>query len=169
MQIIKYIELILVFCTTTLIGTIISNKYKKRVDELKEMKNALNMLETKMKYTYEPIADIFKQISTNLNCNISNIFKKAMSNMKYNSAGEAWENALYNTATNLNQEDINTLKNLSKLLGKTSIEGQISEIKLTINFLDTQIEKAEEEKNRNQKLYKNLGIIVGLTLIIILI
>lgn len=169
MLILKYIDLVLIFCTTTIIGVILSNKYKKRVEELKEIKIALNVLETKMKYTYEPIAEIFKEISAGGNNNISNIFKNAVSNMDHHSAGDAWINALDNTNTNLNKEDITVLKKLNKLLGKTNLEGQVSEIQLTTKFLDTQIEKAEKEREKNQKLYKNLGIIAGLTIIIILI
>ena len=52
--------------------------------------------------------------------------------------------------------------------GKTDIEGQISEIELTNTFLDIQIEKAENEKQKNQKMYKTLGTVVGLALVIIL-
>ena len=169
MIILKSIVFVLIFCTTTLIGIIISNKYKSRVKELKEIKTALNVLETKMKYTYEPIAEIFKEIVDGRNSNISNIFKNAVSNMYHYSAGDAWTNALDNTTTNLNKEDILVLKNLNRLLGKTNLEGQVSEIQLTTRFLDTQIEKAEKEREKNQKLYKNLGIIAGLTIIIILI
>ena len=47
----------------------------------------------------------------------------------------------------------NKFKNLGRLLGKTDIEGQISEIKLVNNFLDIQIKDAEEEKNKNEKMY----------------
>ena len=111
MIILKSIVFVLIFCTTTLIGIIISNKYKSRVKELKEIKTALNVLETKMKYTYEPIAEIFNEISAGTNSNISNIFKNTVSNMYHHSAGDAWTNALDNTNTNLNKEDISVLKN----------------------------------------------------------
>lgn len=47
--------------------------------------------------------------------------------------------------------------------------GQLSEINLTKKFIDTQIEKAEEEQKKNEKLYKSLGIIAGLAIAIILI
>ena len=60
------------------------------------------------------------------------------------------------------------MKKLGKLLGQTDVEGQVSEIEVTENFLDTQIEKAEEEKKKNQKMYKTLGVVVGLVFCIIL-
>ena len=49
------------------------------------------------------------------------------------------------------------------------MEGQISEIELVDNFLNTQIEKAEEESKKSTKMYKTLGVVVGLAIVIILI
>ena len=69
----------------------------------------------------------------------------------------------------MQKNDIQVLKGLSKLLGKTEIEGQISEIELTDNFLNLQLEDAKKALDKNEKLYKNLGIITGLALVIILI
>ena len=48
-------------------------------------------------------------------------------------------------------------------------EGQVSEIEVTEQFLDMQISKAEEDKKKNQKMYKTLGIVAGLVIVIILI
>ena len=54
------------------------------------------------------------------------------------------------------------------MLGETDLEGQISQIDITLSFLDKQIQEAETEKNKNEKLYKKLGTIMGLALVIIL-
>ena len=45
----------------------------------------------------------------------------------------------------------------------------MSEINLNMNFLDSQIKVAEEEQKKNAKMYRTLGTIVGLAIIIILI
>ena len=57
---------------------------------------------------------------------------------------------------------------MSKLLGKTNLEGQVSEIKLTQSFLKKQIEYAEQERQKNEKLYKTLGMTIGLAIVILL-
>lgn len=97
------------------------------------------------------------------------IFKNASMKMKEVSAGEAWKHAIQNSKTNMTEEDLKVLENFEKMLGKTSIEGQLSEIKLLERFIDEQIEKAEEEQKKNEKLYRNLGVIAGLAIAIILI
>ena len=84
-------------------------------------------------------------------------------------AGKAWLKALENQNTNLKKEDIEVLKGLSNLLGKVDLEGQINEIQLIDKFLDTQIEKAEEESKKSEKMYKTLGVTVGLAMVIVFI
>lgn len=168
MQFIKYCMLFLVFLSATLIGKYISQKYKFRLDELEEMKNALNIFKSKIKFTYEPIPEIFKEISLNASKNISNIFDIAIKNMKKDNANIAWEKSVDECVTNLNKEDKQVLKTLSKLLGQTDSEGQISQIEITQNFIDVQIKNAQEEKQKNEKLYSRLGTTIGLAIVIIL-
>ena len=169
MIIIKYIVLMLVLGVSFAIGNLIAKKYVNRVKELKEMKNALNMFETKIKFTYSSVPEIFEDISKQMEGVVGEIFRVAAENMKTKSAGEAWNESIDSNNMNLINEDKIILKNLGKLLGKTDVEGQISEIKLVSEFLDTQIELAENEQKKNEKMYKTLGGIVGLTIVIILI
>ena len=65
------------------------------------MKNTLNILKNKIKFTYEPIPDIFKEISNNSNKNIGQIFKKAEEKMEKTTADVAWEQAVEETNNNL--------------------------------------------------------------------
>lgn len=158
-----------IFLTCSLIGIIKSQKYIYRVNELKEFKNALNMFKTKIKFTYEPLPEIFSQISKNINPSIGSIFKIASNNMKLYTAGDAWTKAVDTDILNINLEDRNILKNLSKLLGATDIEGQISQIELTSGFLDEQIKKADKEREKNEVMYRKLGMIIGLGIVITLL
>lgn len=169
MIVIKLLVLSLVFASCLYIGILVSKKYSGRVKELKDMKNALNMLETKIKYTYEALPEIFEEISKQITGEIGQIFRNSAKKMQVKSAGDAWNESIDLANTNMNIEDKAILKTLGKLLGKTDAEGQISEIKLVSNFLDTQMKAAEQERNKNEKMYKTLGGIVGLAIVIILI
>lgn len=166
---IKMFVLLLIFLSSLKAGQIISKKYSNRVKELKEMKNALNMFLTKIKFTYESVPESFNEIGNNINGNIGKIFRIASERMKEKSAGDAWEETVEIIDTSLAKEDKDIIKNLGRMLGKTDMEGQISEIKLVQNFLNTQIEIAEKDKQKNEKLYKTLGGVVGLAIVIILV
>lgn len=166
---VKILILILVFGSSFSIGKLIAGKYINRVKELKEMKSALNIFETKIKFTYESVPEIFEQIGNQMEGNIGSIFKESSKKMKDVSAGEAWIQSIEKTESNLSKEDKEILKKLGKLLGRTDADGQISEIELVSNFLDTQIDIAENERSKNEKMYKTLGGIIGLTLVIIFI
>lgn len=166
---VKIIIYSFIFLTCSAIGLLKSQKYIYRVDELKEFKNALNMFKTKIKFTYEPLPEIFKQIAGNINPTIGSIFKIASYNMKFYTAGDAWKKAMDTDILNINIDDRNILKDLGKLLGATDVEGQISQIEVTAGFLDEQIIKAEKEREKNELMYRKLGIIIGLGIVIILI
>ncbi len=168
MQILKYILLLFIFSLSTAIGLLIAKMYENRVKELKEFKNILNIMKTKIKFTYEPLAEIFKQIAKENSSNIEKIFGKMINKINYETTEEVWTSCIQESDISINQEDKDILKRLGKLLGQTDVEGQISEIEVTQNFLDMQIEKAEEDKKKNQKMYKTLGIIAGLVFVIIL-
>lgn len=116
MQIIKYCMLFFVFIASALIGKYISQKYKYRLEELEEIKNALNIFKSKIKFTYEPIPEIFKEISKNTRNNISTFFNKVIEKMETQTVSSAWEEAIDEFSGNLNKEDKQTIKTLSKLL-----------------------------------------------------
>ena len=168
MQILKYFMLFIILIVCSLIGKNFSKKYVIRVKELEEMKNALNMFKTKIKFTYEPIPEIFEEISKNVNQNIGQVFIKAKEKMQSKTANISWEESVEESQNYLTKEDKDILKTLSKLLGQTDVDGQISQIEITQNFLETQLEQAQKQKEKNEKLFSKLGITIGLAIVIIL-
>ena len=72
------------------------------------------------------------------------------------SAGESWEKALKENETNLKEEDINVLQMLSKMLGQTDVEGQISQIEITRrDFKKTNKRGPEKRKLKMKNCIKN--------------
>ena len=166
---IKIILLGFILLGSSLIGVMISNKYKNRTTELYELKKALNHFKSKIEYTYEPIKEIFLDISYNTIENISNIFNNAAIKLDELSAEDAWIYSISTSRNYLNKDDIEIIKDFGKTLGQTDIQRQLNKTKLTLEFLEGQIQNAEIEQNKNEKLYKTLGIITGMGLVIVLI
>lgn len=101
---------LLIFLISTAIGMMISNKYSGRVKDLREIKNGLNIFKSKIKFTYEPILEIFEELSKTSSGEVSNLFKIAYENMDNKTAGDSWNYSLENTNSNLNGEDKEILR-----------------------------------------------------------
>lgn len=157
---------ILVICTY--IGILKAKSYDNRVLELKRVRSALEVLKSKIEFTYEPIKDIFEEISKIVYSEEKNIFQQTLKNINHYGVTTSWNMAV-EEEIRLLKEDKNTIKMFGKLLGKTDKSGQINEINVTSKLLDGLIEKAEQEKTKNYKLFKTLGSVVGIGICIILI
>ena len=171
MIIIKYIEISLIIFISTIIGILYSKKYVNRVKDLEEIKKGLYIFKSKIEFTYEPIPEVFKDLKKDLNSNIGNIFLTSSNNMNKYDASLSWEKALEEEKahTSFEKRDIDIILGLSKMLGCTDLEGQINNIDLVCSLLDNQIDEAIILKKKNEKLYKTLGLSMGLAIAIILI
>ncbi len=168
MELIRLVIYALILACCTAIGFLLSQKYRKREIELKEFKSAFNILKTKIRYTYAPLQDIFDDIAKDISANVSNVFRKSASYMNEESATDSWNKAVREADISITREDKNVICSLGKLLGQTDMEGQLNEIDLSLSLLDEQIEKAKIEKEKNVKMYKSLGVITGIAIVIVL-
>mgnify|MGYP004465973827 FL=1 len=166
---VKTILLFAIFSLSTGIGILISKMYENRVKELRQFKNILNIIKTKIKFTYEPLAEIFNQISQEKSSKIEEIFENMTYKLAFENVKYSWMDAIQEADISITQEDKDILKELGKVLGQTDADSQVNEIEVTESFLNIQIEKAEEARKKNQKMYKTLGVVVGLVFVIILI
>ena len=148
-----------------------NRKQKIQEKELEKMQNLLNIFKSKIKFTGLTIQEIFNQIYDDNKDVVGDIFKRASLNMENMSAKDGWEKAIEESQDklSLNKEDFTTIEILGKMLGNTDVEGQVSQIELTEKLIEDQIENAKIEKQKNTKLYKTLGVTVGLTAVILLL
>ena len=109
------------------------------------------------------------EISKKIKGDVGKLFWDASRNMSLDFAGDAWEKSLNNSNIMLLEDDKEALRSLGKLLGSTDIDGQLSQIRLVNGFLNEQIKEAIEQKDKNETMYKKLGIIVGLAVVIVLV
>lgn len=172
--IIKIVGLLLIVFLSSFIGYLIANRYNARVKELEDIISAIDLLETRVKYTYDTISDSFEFVADNMKTKAYRIFMIAAANLKTNknlSAGDIFRNTLDEEGSflNIKNEDIDVLKGLGTSLGQVDLEGQLKNIILIKQLMQKQLDEAYEEKNKNYKVYRNMGVFVGLIIMIILI
>ena len=171
---IKFVLILGVFMTSTFIGYTLANRYRIRVAELNDLLLALEIFETKIKYTYDSLTTSFLYIADNLKTKVYRIFYVTAEEVRENkndSAGEIFKSVVDGEKIflALNKDDIEIVKELGVSLGQTDMEGQVKNIKLVYNSLKSQLDNAKEEKNKNFRMYRNMGMLSGLVIIIILL
>jgi len=170
----KLIGSALIIITSGFLGLFLSKECGRRPRELRELQNLLQMFENEISFLSNTIADAFNKLSDYSTSSTRNFFKQTSLNLikgKCCSAAEAWEAAVKENfeKTSLNKEDKEVLISFGKILGASDIEGQIKNIRLTCTQLKMQEEKAEENKKKNEGMYRNLGLLGGLALVIIIV
>ena len=168
MIIIKYICLIFIFLTSSQIGLIKSKNFKKRVEELNKIESSFNLFKTKIEYTNDVIEDIFKQISSIIYNDRTNIFLNTIDKNDNKRLFESWSTSLDENLF-LKEDDKELLKIFGKNLGKLDKKGQVFQVDVIISLIKKQIKKAEEDVKKNEKMYKSLGSIIRAIIVIILI
>ncbi|MCR4430724.1 MAG: stage III sporulation protein SpoIIIAB [Tepidanaerobacteraceae bacterium] len=164
---------LMVIISCSMIGFIIAGYYQKRLQILKSLQATISMLETEINYGHSPLPEALRNIVQKGDKEVSKLF---LNTMKYISDGsgytadEAWEKALkgFIFDSNLNNEDIKILTNFGKYLGATDLQDQIKNIKMTLTRLHQQETAAVEEKQKNEKMWKYLGVLSGIMVFLLL-
>ena len=73
---IKCFTILAIIVICTVLGNRKANNFKARELELKNMQNALQIFISKIEFTYEPITEIFNEISKMVYLERNNIFKQ---------------------------------------------------------------------------------------------
>lgn len=167
----RYFILAFILICSTSIGYLIAKKFTDRLNELVQFSNLINILQNKIKFTKKPLAEIFEELSKIGEKNgVTEIFLETSKKLKIEKLNTAWEKAILKKAKKLdfNKEDIDIIKTLGQVLGKSDVEGQISELNQILTLISSQIKNAEIERNKNVKMYRSLGTIIGILIVIIL-
>jgi len=120
------------------------------------------------------LTDAFHYVYKSSGSEVAEFFRLTVRNLKFDNsinAAQAWEKAVVEGIRNtaLNREDREILISFGKLLGSSDREGQIKNIRLTVSQLSLQEQKAEEIRKKNETMYRSLGILGGLAIVIIAI
>ncbi len=170
----KMIGGIVVIFSSGLIGIAIASRYAFRPLELRKIRILFQMLETEVIYGATPLPTAFKNISNKSDALWSKFFLEVNEKLisgSYYSLTDAWNKSLDEiiTHTHLNKIDVALLKNFGTVLGCSDREDQQKHFKLLYAQIQQHEEIAEQERKKNEKMYRSLGFLFGIFIFIILI
>jgi stage III sporulation protein AB len=164
--------LIVVSCGMT--GILYSNKYINRLDSLKSLSVCIEMLRSEIVYGHIPLAQASKTIARRSSGPVADIFSDfsdLLASKQGYTASLAFEKAIDKNAARLcvNNEEMDVFKTLGKMIGISDTANQEKSLNLLSKQLDVLIDRSMTEKDKNVKMYRNLGLLGGLGLAILLL
>ena len=170
----KFAGSVIVILSCTFLGFVLSNDCRKRPQQLRELQSLLQMFENQIVYLSDVISEAFERINRVGHSETCIFFSKTIEILREGriiSASEAWEKAVRENIkkTSLNLEDEEVIVAFGKILGSSDLEGQVKNIRLTLGQLKLQEEKAEDSRKNNEKMYRSLGILGGIAVVIVLL
>ncbi|MFW5648548.1 MAG: stage III sporulation protein SpoIIIAB [Candidatus Alkaliphilus sp. MAG34] len=170
----KFVYSVIIVGCSSLLGFIFANTYVERSKLLNSLLSALQMLETEIVYGATPVPTIMRRVGNKTKKEIGNIFLSAAGLLNLNSGqtfDEIWHDAVIREAkhTCLSREDIDLLLSLGKNLGISDCEDQVKHIRLIQEEFKRHYEHSLIEQNKNTKLFRNLGFLLGMAIVIIVL
>lgn len=174
MYLLKFLSMLSIFSICTIIGYYYGQKYALRFENLVYLEQCIKILETEIVYGATPLPDALSNVYKKGKSTVSYIFEDIKKDLISNKRGFVFESfleiesQLYNRLY-LKKEDVEIFLSLGRVLGTSDRLDQSKVFKIILNQISAQIAEAKAEKNQNLKLYRSLGVITGIGIIILLI
>src|SRR5690625_238094 len=169
----KLIGAFLFVCTTSWIGFDMSTQLSKRVKQIRQLIQSLQLLEAEMGYSQMKLQQTFAIIAKKTDEPIANF---------YNRLAEAlieaipdflsvWDQEVDHLQTNsaLKQPELDILKQFGRNLGQHTFMEQQKHIVLAIHHLQTELNEANEQRQKYEKVTRSLGVLIGLFIVLLLL
>lgn len=168
----KWFGALLIIITSTWAGFNLSKRYRERTIQLRQLKVALQALEAEIVYGFTPLSEACKKISCMISYPLSEFFKRFSEKLSNGnrSVSEAWNESLQETVPHLclNGNDVEILTQFGATLGMHDREHQQKQIRIALHHLEREETDAKDAQIPYEKMMRNLGLLGGLLIVILL-
>ncbi|MCR6515870.1 stage III sporulation protein AB [Clostridium sp. LY3-2] len=170
----KIVILCIITALSTYLGIIISDRFRRRVIQLKEIQKSIMHLENEILFNNTNLPEALFVIGSKVNSPISEILIKVADKLLKgvsNNVKDAFKEEYLNEKEKLYllKDDYSIIDDFLQSLGDTNLENQDKVFRLINKRLSLNIVEAEEELKTNSKVYKSLGFCIGSMISIFLI
>ncbi|NLP44772.1 MAG: stage III sporulation protein AB [Peptococcaceae bacterium] len=154
-----------------LLGLIKANKIRNRPREIREIINALSLLDTEIFWGVTPLPEAFAILKNRAEPPWNNFFAQLEIRLrKGENAFSAWEICCkeHQNKTCLIEEDWKVLRSIGKGLGRSDRNEQHKQLQLAQKHLIAIDEKARAQADHKAKLWSYLGFLGGLAIVIVI-
>lgn len=164
---------VLIFAASTMAGFRMANRYAERPKQLRHFVSALKVLETEIFYAATPLPEACARIAARMPAPVGEFFQKIADKLRDGrglTGDGAWQEALDDMRGQLilKEQDRDVLRQFGRTLGASDRSDQIKHIHLGVAHLTAEETSAREDQSRNEKMWRYLGALLGLAVLILL-
>lgn len=168
---IKIIISISILCITSYIGIEMASSLKSREEILTDYITFLRLVQNEMIYMANSLPVSFEMARQRINSRLKDAIGAIvldMSEFGISKVDMSISNNI-NLLDELNDYDKDIIISTLKNLGRSDINSQNNIIENAISIVEKQIKEANENKVRSSKVYRTMGVITGLIIVVIFI
>lgn len=169
MLIIGYIGLIIGFGC---LGILKARQVKRRPREIREMINALVLLDTEIYWGVTPLPEAFGVLKKRTETPWQEFFAESEEKLRNGeNASSAWEKTIrqHKKKCCLTEEDWKIIGEIGKGLGRSDRNEQHKQLEIAQRHLNSIDEKARQQADSKAKMWSYLGFLGGMAVVIIMI
>lgn len=170
----KLIGAVLILFSTTLTGFRVARRYAERPRQIRQLRQALSLLETDIAYGSRTLVDAFALIARREREPIASLFSicvRYLETLDGASTYQCWKKAVEETwpHTAMKTPEREVMVDFGKNLGLSDRQDQLQHVKMVIANLEVEESHARDEQVRYEKMCKTLGFLSGALLVILMI
>lgn len=150
-----------------MIGLSYSIALKRNQTQINELIQLITWLKIDIRYNKSQLYDMFDRLCSSSKFNNLNFLKNLKCNMMNMPFPIAWKKSVVDWNSSISSDDKDLLKSMSDILGASDSSGQIMALEHIENRFKISLQSAREIYNKKGKLFRSLGILVGLAVFVI--
>lgn len=170
---IKFFGAILIIAAATWAGFEGAKYVAERPKQLRQLKVALQSLEAEIMFGHTPLHEASQRLARQLSKPLSELFAKFSKKLSETetTVREAWEESLNAVwkKTALKKGEYEIMRQFGETLGRHDRYSQQKHIQLALAHLAHEEQDAYEKQSKYEKMFKSLGFLSGLLIVILFI
>lgn len=170
----KIIGSALIVFSTGIMGYCYGKQFSNRLNNLIYMEQCIKILETEIVYGSNLLTEALNNVYHRGNKKVSFVFREIKDHLLNNKEGDVYSsflvvsNSLKNTLS-FKDEDIDLFLSLGRVLGSSDRRDQEKNFSLILKQISFLEVNARIERDKSERMFKGLGILLGFTIVIILL
>lgn len=168
-----WIGVLCVMFAGTMAGFVQAAYFANRPKQLRQLRYGLQRLETEIVYGLTPLPRAMGRVGEQVPEPVGRLFRDAAASLREEGADarECWSRALDANwdRLSLRKPELETLRQFGSSLGISDKEDQTKHLRLTMQQLQAEEEQASEDRRRYEKMWRNLGVLGGALIVVLML